>query len=95
MAHSSRARILPGMELEISTTMFSISDYFQEKLMIKFLKKPKKPHFGAILGPYFPDLGKNEFSWKKVICQFLNIPIIYHHAKKSEKTMTILGETTT
>ena len=95
LAHSSRARILPGMGLEISTAILFNSDYFQEKLMIKFFKKSKKPYFGAILGPYFPDLGKNEFSWKKVICQFLNIPIIYHHAKKSEKTMSVLGETTT
>ena len=29
---------------------------------------------------------KFEFSWKKGLCQFLNIPIIYHHVKRSEKT---------
>ena len=26
------------------------------------------------------------FPWKKGFCQFLNIPTIYYHAKKSEKT---------
>ena len=46
--------------------------------MTKFFKKSKNP----ILAPFFPNLGKNEFS-----CQFLNIPIIYNHAKKQKKLM--------
>ena len=54
--------------------------------MTKFFKKSQKPYFGAILGPLCPNLGKNEFSWKRWLCQFLDIPIMYHHAKKSEKT---------
>ena len=43
----------------------------------KFSKNPKKP----ILGPFCPILGKNKFSWKKGLCQLLNILIIYHCAK--------------
>ena len=56
--------------------------------MTKFFKKSKKPYFGAILGPFFQDLGKNEFSWKKGLCQFLNIPIIYHHAENQKKIIS-------
>ena len=39
-----------------------------------FPKKSKKPYFGAILCPCCPNLGKNEFSWKNMLCQFLDIP---------------------
>ena len=46
-----------------------------------FKKNPKRTYFGDILGPFYPNLGKNEFSWKKELCQFLDIPIIYHCAK--------------
>ena len=49
--------------------------------MTKFFKKCKKPYFGVIWGNFSPSLGENEFSWKKGLCQFLNIPIIYHGAK--------------
>ena len=52
-----------------------------------FLKNPKRTYFGAILGPFYPNLDKNKFSWKKELCQFLEIPIIYHCAKKLEKTI--------
>ena len=48
-------------------------------------KSFQKFHFGAIFTSLSPNLDKNEFSWKKGLCQFLNIPIIYHHAEKSEK----------
>ena len=45
--------------LMISTRILvSISDYFQEKRMTKFFKE-------SILGPFCPNLGRNEFSWKK------------------------------
>ena len=54
--------------------------------MTKFFKKPSKKHFLVIWGKFCPNFGKNEFSWKKGLCQFLNIPITYHGAKKSEKT---------
>ena len=59
---------------------------FSGKTNDKIFQKIQKKSFGAILGPFFPNLGKNEFSWEKRLCQFLNILIIYHHAKKSEKT---------
>ena len=50
-----------------------ILNYFQAKLIKKFFKKFKKSYFGAILGI-------NNFLWKKALCQFLNIPIMYHCA---------------
>ena len=53
--------------------------------MTKFIKKSKKPYFGAILGTFCPILSKNEFSWKKGLCQLLNIPIIYHIAKNEKE----------
>ena len=73
-----------GGEISISILIF-ILDYFQEQLMIKFFKKSKNSYFGVILGLFCPNLRKNEFSWKKAPCQFLNIPIIYGGAKKHEK----------
>ena len=54
-----------------------------------FQKIPKS-YFGVILGIFCPSLGKNEFPWKKGLCQFLNIPIIYHRAEVQKKLMTIL-----
>ena len=41
----------------------------------------------VILGPFCPNLGENEFSWKKGLCRFLDIPTIYHHAKNEKKLM--------
>ena len=60
LAHNSRARILPDVALLMISTriLVSISDYFQEKRMTKFFKE-------SILGPFCPNLGRNEFSWKK------------------------------
>ena len=49
--------------------------------MTKFFKRSKKPYFGA-------NLGKNEFSWNKVLCQLLNIPIINHCVKNKKKIMS-------
>ena len=44
------------------------------------------------MGPFSaffcPNLGKNKFSWKIGVCQFLNILIIYHHAKNQKNLMT-------
>ena len=62
--------------------------------MIKFFKKSNKPYLGAILGPFFPNLGKNEFSWKKGLCQFLDIPIIYHFNNNQKKLLSRLWEKT-
>ena len=55
--------------------------------MKKFFKKFKKPYLRAILGTFCPSLGKNEFSWKKGLCQFLDISIIYHRAKNQKILM--------
>ena len=66
--------------------LVSILDYFQEKLITKVFSK--KPYFGAILGPICSNLGKNEFSWKI----FLDIPIIYHHAKNQKKLLCYFWE---
>ena len=55
--------------------------------MTKFLKKSKKPYFWVILGPFYQIFGKNEFSWKKGLYQFLNISIIIVLlCQKSERT---------
>ena len=56
--------------------------------MKKNCKKSKKTYFGAILGPFYPNLGKNEFSWKKQLYQFLDIPIIYHCTKNQQKLLS-------
>ena len=56
--------------------------------MTTFSKKPKNAILGAILGNFCPNLGKNEFSWKKELRQFLNIPIIYYDAKNLKKVTT-------
>ena len=37
--------------------------------MTKFFKKSKKPCFGAILD-FYPNVGKNKFSWKKWLSVF-------------------------
>ena len=37
----------------------------------KFFKKSIKPYFGVILGTFCPNLGTNEFSWKKGLCQLI------------------------
>ena len=47
-----------------------------------------KPCFGTILGPFWSNVDKKEFSWKKGLCKFLNIPVIYQCAKNQKKLMT-------
>ena len=54
--------------------------------MTKFFKKSKKPYFGVIRDSLYLNFGKNEFSRKKGLCQFLNIlNIIVPLYRKSEK----------
>ena len=57
------------------------------KILINFLKTQKKNYFGTNLGRFGPNLVKNEFSWKRGLSQFLNIPIIYHYVKNQRKLM--------
>ena len=79
-----------GDEVSINVLVFTLY-CFQEKL-IQFFKKSKKPNFGANLDAFCPKLGKNEFSWENRLCQFLKIPIIYHHAKNQKKLMSHSSE---
>ena len=75
----------------MTTILVPILDYFQEQLKAKFLKNPERTY----LGPFYPNLGKNEFSWKKELCQFLDIPIIYHCAKNQKKNCRAISEENT
>ena len=54
--------------------------------MTNVFKKSKENLFWDHL--FYPNLGKNEFSWKKELCQFLDIPIIYHCAKNQKKLLS-------
>ena len=54
----------------------------------KNFQKIQNTLFRAILGPFCPNLGKYESSWRKKLCQFWNIPIIYYCAKNQEHIMT-------
>ena len=54
----------------------------------KFFKKSQKPYFGSIRGPIAQIGAKNEFSWKKGLCQFFNIRITYHCAKNQKNLMS-------
>ena len=72
-----------GGEIPIAKLVL-FSDYFQEKLMTKFFKRSKKNIFWGYFGPFFTNLGKNKFSQKKGLCQFLNIPFTYHHTKNQK-----------
>ena len=53
--------------------------------MTKFFKKSQNPYF------WF-HFEQNKISWKKGLCQFLDIPIIYHRAKNQEKVMIYFWE---
>ena len=70
----------------INNNISSRSRLFSRKTNIKFFKKSKKtPIFRPFLGPFCPNLGRYEFSWKKRHSQFFNIRIIYHCAKKTKQ----------
>ena len=45
----------------------------------------KKNYFGGHFDLFGSNLGKDKFSWKEGLCQFLNIPIIYRRAKNQKK----------
>ena len=88
LVHNSRTRIFPDMgwniggEISIATLIF-ILFYFQQKLITIFSKNPKRPWFGDILGTFCPNLGRNEFSWRKGPWQFLNIHTIVQNRRKN------------
>ena len=47
----------------------------------------KKNYFGGHFDLFGSNLGKDKFSWKEGLCQFLNIPVIYRRAKNQKKLM--------
>ena len=65
----------------VMTILLLILDYFKEKLMAAYFIKPKKNSISGLFWALFPKIWTNELSWKKGLCQFLDIPIIYHRAK--------------
>ena len=56
--------------------------------MTKFFKNSKKPYFGA-MWPFWPKFGQKGIFLEKRLCQFLNIPSIYHHAKNQKKLICL------
>ena len=60
--------------------------------MTKFSKNPKKLMLGPFWALFCLNLGKNDFSWKKGLCQFSNIRIMYHRAKNQKKVITQSSE---
>ena len=91
---NARTRILPNMGLLVKyQQQYQLSFKIMSKkislnkILINFLKTQKKNYFGTNLGRFGPNLVKNEFSWKRGLSQFLNIPIIYHYVKNQRKLM--------
>ena len=73
------ARYGVGFEISIKILVFAL-DYFQEKLMTKFLKKSKKPYFG-VMQAFWPFWAKINFSGKKAV----SFSITYHLPKNQKK----------
>ena len=84
-AHNARPRILPDGEISITISVF-ILDYFRRKLMANIFKKSGNPYFGTIFGPFCPNLGKKQFSWKKKTLSVFKYSNYLSPCKKSEKT---------
>ena len=42
----------------------------------------------ANFNTFFSDLVRNKFSWKRGLCQFLNISVICHYVKNQKKIMS-------
>ena len=84
--HNWRPRILPGMGLLLNINN-NISFHF--RLFPRKTNDKILLYFGAILA-FLPKFGQNEFSWKKEICQFLNIPVIYDRVKTKKTNLPFL-----
>ena len=98
LAHNQRTRILPdvGLVVKYQSTISFHFRLFPGKTNNKIYKKIpnlkyRKTLFWDHFGHFSPNLGKNEFPWKKELHQFLNIPITYHHAKNQKKLMSYPG----
>ena len=71
-----------------SNTSFYFRLFSKKNYWKRSLKNPKRTYFLVILHTFYPNLGKNEFSCKKELYQFLDIPIIYHPAKSQQKLLS-------
>ena len=88
LAHNLRLKFCQMCWWNINHNISFLLKLFSRKTsMTKFFKKSNKSYFGLILGLFCPNLGKKKFSWKKELCQFLNIGIIYHCAKNQLNLM--------
>ena len=85
-AHNWRPRCRVVNEISIKILAFTL-DYFQEKLNTRFSKKYKKPYFGVMwpFSSFLPKFGEKLIFLEKRLCQFLNIPVIYHCVKNQKK----------
>ena len=65
---------------------------FPRKTNDKVFQKSKKLYFGTMRSfwPFLLKFGQKWIFLKKRLCQFLNIPIIYHRAKNQKKLMPFL-----
>ena len=74
-------------EISITILVFILDCFLKHQTWQHFSKNPKDPILGNS-GPFLTNLGKNEFSWKKGLCQFFNTQIIYHCAKSQKNLMS-------
>ena len=74
-----------GDEISITILVF-ILYYFQEKLIMKFFKKSKKPYFGGYFEPFLPTLRKKSISLGKRALSFFKYSDYLTLCKKSNKT---------
>ena len=88
--HNWRPRVLPDMRLVLKYQEKNISFHLRllsRKTNDKIFEKIQKTLFWcdeAIL-PFPPKFGQKWIFPEKRLCQFLNIPIIYHYAKNEKK----------
>ena len=73
----------------INNNISFISDFFPRKTKGKCFKKSKKPYFEAISDPFFPNLWKNEFSWKNGSVSFKIFQLSVPKSKKTNKFFVI------
>ena len=86
--HNLRPKIMPGWWNIHSYISFHYRLFPRKTNITKFFKKSQKPYFGSIRDTFAQIGAKNEFSWKKGLCQFFNIWITYHCAKNQKNLMS-------
>ena len=67
-----------GSDVSITILLFKL---FQKTSNHKNFQKQNENIFGCHFSSFCPNFGKSEFSWKRWLCQFLNITIIYHRVR--------------